>query len=164
MKIISLTIAILLLSPLLLSCDRYKLVDTEKEKASQAQETIKKLEKKVHSLEKNSNEAKKTPGTTPAKPEGWIRLYEHGGFKGRQLTIRVGQNIRNMNRVTTKDGKKGFNDKASSVRHRIPEGWFVVLHQDDNFGSRRFTLKGNGSIADLGSFSDQASSVKWVRQ
>ncbi len=172
MRIMIIAVTLALLAPGLMSCDKYKLVDVEQEEADKAEaEKIAALEKQVKHLEKHA-EAK--PQTTTTKketstkssdrPTGWVRLYEDAGFTKDSVTIKVGQSIGNFDYVRTASGNKGFNDKVSSVRYDVPDGWVAILHEDRNFGSRAYPLKGKGSVTNLGSFSDKASSLQWKKR
>ncbi len=112
----------------------------------------------------------KTPAATaapstpaPTKASGYVRLYDDAGFTDRILTVRFGRDIGNMHYVSSDDGKSGFNDKASSVKYNVPAGWQAVLYENNNYSKRGYSLKGSGSIADLGYFGDKCSSIRWER-
>jgi hypothetical protein len=98
--------------------------------------------------------------------QGWARLYDEKGFKGKALTVRGGFNSQNLENDKTDEGERGFEDKASAVRFQIPKGWKLVLFEDKDFKSAMYELKGTGKVVentDLGSFSDKASSARWDR-
>ena len=98
-----------------------------------------------------------------AKPSGYVRLYDDAGFTDRILTVRFGRDIGNMHYVSSDDGKSGFNDKASSVKYSVPDGYQAVLYENNNYAKRGYVLKGTGSIADLGFFGDKCSSLRWEK-
>lgn len=96
--------------------------------------------------------------------DAWVKLYDDKAFRDRVLTVKGGKNIRNLGTAKSDNGKRGFNDKTSSVKHRIPEGHEVVLFDDKNYKDNTFVLRGTGKIveiSDLGSFSDKTSSLRW---
>lgn len=100
---------------------------------------------------------------TPSRASGFVRLYDDAGFTDRILTVRFGRDIGNMHYVNSDDGKAGFNDKASSVKWSVPPGWQAVLYENDNYSKRGYSLKGSGSVPDLGYFGDKCSSIRWER-
>lgn len=65
-------------------------------------------------------------------------LYEHDGFRGRELGVR-----------TTRQNLHGFGvgDIASSVC--VPSGWTITLFVDSNFGGRSLHLTGPIQVNDL---------------
>jgi hypothetical protein len=96
--------------------------------------------------------------------QAWVELYDDTGFRDRRLTARFPRRIDNMDKETSDDGKRGFGDKASSAKWFIPSGWQCVLYDDRNQKDSRFPLVGTGRVAenaDLGSFSDKCSSLRW---
>jgi outer membrane murein-binding lipoprotein Lpp len=99
----------------------------------------------------------------PTKASGYVRLYDDAGFTDRILTVRFGRDIGNMHYVNSDDGKAGFNDKASSVKYSVPAGWHAILYENNNYSKRGYSLKGAGSIPDMGYFGDKCSSIRWER-
>lgn len=96
--------------------------------------------------------------------EAWVQLYDDKGRSDRMLKINYPDNIPDMSNVYTTDGKKGFNDKASSASWKIPYGWKFVLYDDTNYKDRHFDLKGNGQeehLDELKDFNDKCSSGRW---
>ena len=96
----------------------------------------------------------------------WVVLYDDKGFKDRQLRLEYAKDPAGVPSVKQRwaDGKKGFNDKASSAKWQIPVGWEAVLFDDENYKDSTFGLRGNGrvqEVPDLGSFSDKMSSMRW---
>ena len=94
----------------------------------------------------------------------WIRLYEDKAFKNRILTVSGLTELPDLKAVSSDDGKRGFNDRASSVKWLIPRGWKAILFDDNHFRDSTFELAGTGKleeIADLGSFNDKTSSIRW---
>ncbi|NQU39647.1 MAG: hypothetical protein HQ523_06820 [Lentisphaerae bacterium] len=79
-----------------------------------------------------SDAAPNTPEVITELRDAWVRLYDDKSFKDRVLTVRGGVNIQNMSDASPDDGTKGFNDKASSVKFQIPQGWKAVLFDDAN--------------------------------
>ncbi len=175
------------------ACSKYKLVDLEKEKAKETEEKMRLLEEKTKELEakakeleeKAKEEEKKEEEKKPdkiiivqdgskekkgkeearaSKQSGWVKLYDDKGFSDRVLTIRFGRDLGNLHYVSSDDGKSGFNDKASAARYSVPDGWQAVLYENNNYSKRGYALTGNGSIADLGYFSDKCSSIRWEKK
>jgi hypothetical protein len=115
--------------------------------------------------------------------DSWVRLYDDKGFKDRRLTVRYSDypdGIANFKNVRTDDGKRGFGDKASSVKWQLATGWVCIVGEHDfsdrsaaeikassNASEMRdLVLVGDGDaheIRDLGSLdlSDKASSLRW---
>lgn len=99
--------------------------------------------------------------------DAWIKLYDDKSFQDRSLTLKYTDHpngYSDLGALKSDNGKSGFNDKASSVRWKIPRGWKAVLYDDKEFKDSRFELRGNGDvqeIADMGSYSDKASSFNW---
>jgi hypothetical protein len=52
--------------------------------------------------------------------DAFVRLFDDKAFGDRVLVIKGGENLADMNKATTEDGKKGFGDKTSSARFQIP--------------------------------------------
>ncbi len=99
--------------------------------------------------------------------DAWIELYDDKGFKDRRVIINYPTKYKHLRNVRSEDGKKGFNDKTSSVRWQIPFGWMLVLYDDRDWKDNAFDLIGTGNveeIPDLGTFSDKTSSVRWERR
>lgn len=92
-----------------------------------------------------------------------VRLWDDAGYTDRILTVRCYQDVPDMNYINSDSGKKGFNDKTSSVKYNIPEGWEVILYENDHYRKRPYPLKGKGEIPDLGYFNDKTSSLKWKK-
>jgi hypothetical protein len=87
------------------------------------------------------------PGDEPREHrEPGIVLYSRGGFGGR--TLGLDGDIADLRRV-------GFNDRASSLR--VNWGVWEVC-RDVNFGGRCVRI--DRSVADLGRFDDEISSVR----
>lgn len=97
--------------------------------------------------------------------EGWIELFDDSGFTDRRLTIRGhAAGIRNYEDITV-EGVRGFGDKVSSVRWRLPEGFAYRLYQHDTFRGDTLDLVGNGrirEISSLGGFGDETSSSRFL--
>jgi hypothetical protein len=96
--------------------------------------------------------------------DAWVELYDDTGFADRRLTIHYGVDHYNYNDVYSDDRRKGFGDKASSVRYNIPVGYRMVLYDDSGYRDSQFPLIGTGKleeISSLGSFSDKTSSSRW---
>ncbi len=93
-----------------------------------------------------------------------IRLFDDKSFKDRVLVVKSKEDQPDLDKAVTEDGKKGFEDKASSARFQIPKGWKLVLFDDKNYKDSGLELKGTGKVvenSDFGSFSDKASSYRW---
>ena len=100
--------------------------------------------------------------------QAYVTLYDDKNFKDRKLTIRYGKNISKMSNARSDNGKKGFNDKASSVRWFIPKGHKFVLYDDAGYSDRKLVLDGNGKVQQIKNlnsknFGDKASSGRWER-
>ena len=63
----------------------------------------------------------------------------------------------------TTEGKVDFNDKVSSVRWQLPQGFLYRLYEHDNYGGKHFDLKGTGKVEDISNFRDfgVSSSMLW---
>lgn len=159
------------------SCSKYKVVDVEKEKQKETEERIKTLEAKLAEAEKTKvvvvekksddkkAEGKKiAPGQEESQESGWVKLYDDKGFTDRRLTVRFGRDIGNMHNVSSDDGKSGFNDKASAAQYSVPDGWEAVLYENDHYTKRGYSLRGKGSVPDLGYFSDKCSALRWEKR
>ena len=98
--------------------------------------------------------------------EAWVRLYDDKGIKDRMLEIIYPRDIPDMHDVRTTDGKKGFNDKASSAIWKIPKGLKFVLYDDKNYKDRRYPLVGTGKTEgcyEFKNFNDKCSSGRWEK-
>ena len=100
----------------------------------------------------------------PAYGDGFIHLFDDKDFKGSEVTVNVGTDIPDMKEFATVDGKKGFNDRASSAKYQVPDGWEAVLYDDANFQQRIYVLKGTGELKDLSKAMDKVSSVRWEQR
>lgn len=152
-----------------LSCSKYKLVNVEEEEKAKEREALKEelLKELKGAMPKGANSAS-TAATAPGDPSkaqgGWVKLYDDKGFTDRVLTVRFGRDIGDMHRISSDDGKGGFNDKASAVKYSVPEGWQAVLYENNSYTKRGYALTGNGAIADMGYFSDKCSSLRWEKK
>ncbi|NJR60706.1 MAG: hypothetical protein HC769_18880 [Cyanobacteria bacterium CRU_2_1] len=107
-----------------------------------------------------------TPPVVTDVNQAWVQLFDDKGFIDRCLTVPYGVFHRDFHSVRSDDGKKGFNDKTSSLRYQIPVGWQAVLYDDNGWRDSPYYLIGTGrveEIPDLGSYSDKASSIAWQR-
>jgi hypothetical protein len=101
--------------------------------------------------------------------EAWVQLFDGKDFTGPSLTIRFPREIKKLEDVRNDQGGGGFEDKASSVKWCIPEGWSFVLYEDPIFNGEFTELKGNGQIQEIRDLDqhnhreNQASSGRWVR-
>ena len=97
---------------------------------------------------------------------GWLHGIEHPNGDDGDRSIVVDYDDRSLLELNNFNYLDGFNDKTTSVRWRMPVGLDVELFEHDNFGGdRRIILRGTGqteSISHLGSFSDAASSMRFV--
>ncbi len=111
--------------------------------------------------------AKATTDPITDPKDAWVKLFDDKNFQDNVLTIKYPTDIPNMKEVTW-DGsdKKGKpNDRASSVRYKIPRGWSIVLSDDTDYKDNTVTLTGTGEVeenGDLGTFSDKCSSARWL--
>ena len=99
--------------------------------------------------------------------DAWVKLYDDEYFADRVLTVTGGTDIANFDQVNTDDGKKGFEDKATSVRWNIPQGWVCALYEDKNYKGRRYALHGSSQTQEdpnLGDFGDECSSLRWEQE
>lgn len=96
----------------------------------------------------------------------WVIMYDDEGFSDRSLEVpfKYSKTTQYQNlRHATASGKKGFNDKATSVKWKLPSGWQCTMYENDSFSKRKFVLRGNGKvqmISHLGWFGDKASSFR----
>jgi len=100
--------------------------------------------------------------------DAYVDLFDDTYFKDRQLTLKYGNSPTNFDNISSDDGKKGFGDKASSVRWQIPKGYKCVLYDDNGYRDRKIELVGNGLLQeikdlDTKNFGDKTSSAKWLR-
>lgn len=86
----------------------------------------------------------------------YVKLYRDKGMLGPSVTTGFKKNLPDLH-------AQGMNDEVSSAQYSIPSGWTAVLHADTGYGGRTYVLRGRGSIPDLGSFNDKASSLEWRR-
>lgn len=104
-------------------------------------------------------------GTTlAAYADGFIQFYDDKDFKGSEVLINAGTDVTDMKEAVTVDGKKGFNDRASSAKYDVPSGLEAVLYDDANFQKRIYVLKGTGELKDLSKAMDKVSSVRWEQR
>ncbi|HET6564302.1 MAG TPA: hypothetical protein VFG52_02715, partial [Xanthomonadales bacterium] len=98
-------------------------------------------------------------------PPAFIELYDDTGWSDRSIVVdyqdRALLELNNFNNLD------GFNDKASSIRWRLPLGVTALLREDDSYAGDNFPLLANGTlqtISDLGSagFGDKTSSLQIV--
>lgn len=134
------------------------------EKAAETQPTAEKPVEKVIIIKEKAASGREVAAAKPSAGSGYVRLYDDKGFTDRILTVRFGRDIGNMHYVSSDDGKSGFNDKASSARYSIPDGWQALLYENNNYSKRGYALTGSGSIADMGYFSDKCSSLRWEKK
>ena len=101
--------------------------------------------------------------------EAWVQLFEGKDFTGRKLTIRYPRDIANLEDVRSDNGEPGFEDKPSSAKWVIPEGWSFVLYEDPIFEGEQTELKGSGAVQEIADFDkfnqreNQASSGRWMK-
>lgn len=88
---------------------------------------------------------------------GYVRLYQDKGFIGHSVTVRFKQNISDFHSI-------GMNDTVSSVKYNVPRGWEAILYRNSGFTRSPYVLQGSGSIPDLGTLEDEASSLEWRRR
>ncbi|HET6564943.1 MAG TPA: hypothetical protein VFG52_05975, partial [Xanthomonadales bacterium] len=103
-------------------------------------------------------------GTVPElSPPAFIELYDDTGWMDRSIVVdyqdRALLELDNFNNLD------GFNDKASSIRWRLPLGVSALLREDDGYAGDNFPLLANGTlqtITNLGSvgFGDKTSSLQ----
>jgi hypothetical protein len=113
--------------------------------------------------------SEKLPSTVTSIEEGWVQLFDGPEFTGRSLTIKYPLDIRKLEDVPTDDGMKGFEDKPSSVKWCLPEGYSFVLYENPLFTGNQTELKGNGQVQQINDLErmnekgNQASSVRWLK-
>lgn len=100
-------------------------------------------------------------GTSAVGP--WVQLFDDDHFGDRSLVVDYADRAKfELGNFKFLDN---FGDKTSSVRWRLPIGMRAELFEDHNFGGSRRVLAGTGrvqEIADLGSFGDETSSMRFV--
>jgi len=92
-----------------------------------------------------------------------IELFDDKFYQDRSINIKFeGNNTVSYPdfKNVTASGKYGFDDKVSSVRWKIWNGYVCYLYEHKNFSGRKYALRGTGAQPDLGSFSDWTSSFK----
>lgn len=96
----------------------------------------------------------------------WVMLFEHNDYSGRHFTRLFGSNVTNMHDVSSDDGKKDFNDKASSAMYCIAIGATCRLWQDKDFKGQHRDLKGTGQLEQIDlkaeGFNDKTSALQWL--
>lgn len=110
--------------------------------------------------------AQDTPEHITDIDKAWVRLYENKDLKDRVLTIKHGTDYATLDAAHSDDGKKEFDNQASSAQFQIPEGWKLVLYDHHDHKGRTYELKGTGKVVELpklDGFDDNASSVRWER-
>ncbi|MEM1412373.1 MAG: hypothetical protein AAGH19_08430, partial [Pseudomonadota bacterium] len=105
-------------------------------------------------------------GVIPDPSQAWfVELYDDDGFRDRSIMVDYEDRTRfELNNFNNLDN---FNDKASSVRWRLPFGVNVFLYEDDSSAGDPFLLVGNGQVqgyTDLGDlgFGDKTSSMAFL--
>ncbi len=103
----------------------------------------------------------------PGSKESFIHLYDDKNFKDRvyQMNGDAIKDIPDYKNITA-SGKKGFGDKVSSVRFRLPKGKVYTLYEDDNYGGDKYDLTGTGKVVDLKElkgFNDDTSSSRFTK-
>lgn len=101
-----------------------------------------------------------------------VVMYDDEGFADRELHAEVsskcvGPSWQNLRQGVVASGKKGFNDKATSVKWYLPKKCQCVMYENDSYSKRKFVLRGNGTwqtISHLGWFSDKASSFRCMKR
>jgi hypothetical protein len=96
----------------------------------------------------------------------WAQLFDDAGFSDRRLTIEYPTEHASLKAASSDSGERDLNDRVSSAKWSAPAGCRLVLYEDENFRGARFQLVGSGRVeqnANLGSFSDKASSARWER-
>jgi len=101
--------------------------------------------------------------------QAWVELFDDRNFKDRRLIVKGSSgSIRNYKKITV-EGKRGFGDKASSVRFMIPHGYVYRLYEDDSYRGKTLELVGTGTVLEISDFNslhfnDKVSSSKFVRK
>ncbi|MDP9347869.1 MAG: beta/gamma crystallin family protein [Gemmatimonadota bacterium] len=96
----------------------------------------------------------------------WMQLFDDARFSDQRLTVRYPDEHASLRGVNSDAGGRDLNDRVSSARWEAPPGCRAVLFEDENFRGTRFELVGSGrreENANLGSFNDKASSLRWER-
>jgi hypothetical protein len=101
--------------------------------------------------------------------DAWVDLYEDDRFSGRRLSI-IGtkdENLPDYGRIAVQGGT--FNEKASSVRFQIPEGYTYRLYDLANYKESGgvLDLVGTGRVEEImdlkqRGFGDRVSSSRYV--
>ncbi len=99
--------------------------------------------------------------------QAWIELYDDHNYGDRSVLIDyVDRRLRNYQDY---DRVEGFEDKTSSIKWAIPQGWQYLLFEDKNFKGRLLKINGTGnvgSLADLRSrgWNDKVSSSRFSQE
>ncbi|NIM52304.1 MAG: hypothetical protein GTO22_24175 [Gemmatimonadales bacterium] len=105
--------------------------------------------------------------------DAWVDLYEHDKFRGRRLSVYGTDEaaIANYREIYVQDGD--FNERVSSVRYHIPNGWRYRLYREPDFAGTRanrdyLDLRGTGVAEEIANlkrrkFGDAVSSSRFVQ-
>ena len=109
------------------------------------------------------NEFFKDPGRT----ESFIHLYDDKNFQDRVYRMNGDaiKDISNYKNIIA-SGKRGFGDKVSSVRFKLPKGKVYTLYEHDRFGGDKYPLFGTGEVVELNElkgFNDDVSSSRMTK-
>lgn len=93
-----------------------------------------------------------------------LQLFEDINNKGRRLSVDCNENIGDLRYSKSDDGRRGFDNKTSSVTYNLPDGVTVNLYQHlNNRSPVLLELKGSGKITEIEELkNDRISSVQWV--
>lgn len=94
-----------------------------------------------------------------------LQLFEDANNQGRRLSVPCQQNIGDLRYVNSDDGRKGFDNKVSSLNYNLPDGVKVELYQHNQYRPPLLiVLQGSGKVSVLEELkNDRISSINWVR-
>lgn len=93
----------------------------------------------------------------PELQQAWVQLYDNDHHSGRMLVVSGGTDYANL-----KDAVE-FEDKPTSAKWNIPQGWRCVLYEGSDYKGKAYPLKGVGENPNVGDFGGEVSSLRWER-
>lgn len=93
----------------------------------------------------------------PELQQAWVQLYDEDHHSGRMLVISGGTDYANLNDAVE------FEDKPTSAKWNIPQGWKCVLYEGRDYKGKAYALTGVEEELNIEDFGDQVSSLRWEK-